>query len=1382
MDRFLPLTISKTYNIDQAVVEKIIKEKDLKTRQEIMNFFALNKDKIQTLFQDNQIESIINEEFMDTQNIVLKQIPNLIVSKYQKANQDIIQSYCNLMKELFPKQQELFNDISQNQLIWPKYIGSLLIPIEVSGLPSNLQTNQELCINFGAFELDTKEVQYAKKKYIFNVNIESLYILIYTKRKEYLGKIDHRFFFIWNILNTIQFANFRLFVHKIESKNCLQIRFDVFVTEKICSLSNEHKEQDKNVFSKETLKDMSMEDQKKLVMQKYASESIKVMKTFLYVKETTPAILTPIERSLDLLGGIQYRMHQRQSQGTLFQYVPSKLVIKPGLLGYYSDKTQQTQNQQQIQQQQIITMLNQAEKAGQDSFLKDMRERDLEIQQINQVEEEYKINESEIIKNKNVQNAQNQKQKADIKSETANKCKDPKKAKFKNGKQNEKANNENKLMPSEEQEIQNSCNNISSEENGNIEDENENDDDAEDDKEMNNQIDEDNFEIDDIMEDEQFLRNLDPNYGDQENEWQDIPDGINRVSSSTSSTTLNSDIGSLLGVNDKQITDYFNLQDPPSLFQTSLFEYQKQALTWMLYKEKAITFEEAARPEIQERPRELNEFWCELLFLDGSLMYFNEYSQSFSHRFQKSEANLQNGGILADEMGLGKTVMALSVIASNLPKVDHKSSPVIIGLNDQIKKKVKKNKNQKEAQDMAEAYEFKKRQGLIRAGTLIILPLSVLTQWVNEVNRHFKKSSIFFFEYYDSKSRSSPILHLYDIVFTTYNILGIEYKNYFIAGAPQKTNLFNYYWHRIILDEAHIIKGKGNNCSKGAYNLQAENRWCMTGTPIHNCFDDLYSLIYFLKYDTFQDYYWWNKHINNCENNEEVFKLLQNILKPILLRRTKKSKYNDGSSIIKIPKKTQKILLIPFKKAEKQIYDTLQHQSQKLLKNILIDKTQFSSNYLHIFSIMTKLRQMCDHSMLMLNKTPMIKIKQSIDSLEQQITLKKETSQNTEAIAYNFFISRIVDNIMSDNNIQLNVNRNNNQQMQEQYQNNQIQQRQQNNQFKNQIKQNLIKKDLVECFCAEPYEEEVAFLQCGHYFHKNCIQQYFQSRQQNQNIPNCPICREPFEEEQIKIINYQQINEESKQLEPKLKQHVLQQIKDKQEKLKVLKVLSPDNSSKLQIIVKEVKKVQKMKEKVIIYSQFLSFLTYLQKVLNDRDVKYTRLDGTMNKKDRATAIKTFSEYSEFTAILISLKAGAFGLNLVAANHVFICDPWYNPAIEEQAIERCHRIGQTKRVQVINFIMESSIEERILQCQKKKRSLIQNTLYIQKNNLSEQEKEQEIQAKMKEIRYIIGFDEDENQKEKNISQKDEEETIKEVKNQLYDDFDDGEETIVKEINV
>lgn len=124
----------------------------------------------------------------------------------------------------------------------------------------------------------------------------------------------------------------------------------------------------------------------------------------------------------------------------------------------------------------------------------------------------------------------------------------------------------------------------------------------------------------------------------------------------------------------------------------------------------------------------------------------------------------------------------------------------------------------------------------------------------------------------------------------------------------------------MILDEAHTIKGKGNFCSKGAYSLVADYRWCLTGTPIHNCLDDLYSLINFLKVESFEDYYWWNKHINQCEDKQEVFRLLQNILKPILLRRTKRSKYGDGSGIVSLPKKTHKMLLIPFTPYEEKLY------------------------------------------------------------------------------------------------------------------------------------------------------------------------------------------------------------------------------------------------------------------------------------------------------------------------------------------------------------------------------------------------------------------------------------------------------------------------------
>jgi len=90
-----------------------------------------------------------------------------------------------------------------------------------------------------------------------------------------------------------------------------------------------------------------------------------------------------------------------------------------------------------------------------------------------------------------------------------------------------------------------------------------------------------------------------------------------------------------------------------------------------------------------------------------------------------------------------------------------------------------------------------------------------------------------------------------------------------------------------------------------------------------------------------------------------------------------------------------------------------------------------------------------------------------------------------------------------------------------------------------------------------------------------------------------------------------------------------------------------------------------------------------------------RIDGNMSYQGRRAAIHAFKKRGEITVCLISLKASSYGLNLVEANHVLICDPWWNPAVEQQAVERCHRIGQSKPVEVVSFICTSTIEERVL---------------------------------------------------------------------------------------
>ncbi|MFI5133517.1 MAG: SNF2-related protein [Chitinophagales bacterium] len=126
--------------------------------------------------------------------------------------------------------------------------------------------------------------------------------------------------------------------------------------------------------------------------------------------------------------------------------------------------------------------------------------------------------------------------------------------------------------------------------------------------------------------------------------------------------------------------------------------------------------------------------------------------------------------------------------------------------------------------------------------------------------------------------------------------------------------------------------------------------------------------------------------------------------------------------------------------------------------------------------------------------------------------------------------------------------------------------------------------------------------------------------------------------------------------------------------------------------------------KALIFSQFLGMLALIKAKLNELGVKYEYFDGSTSAPDREKAIQSFQNDETQRVFLISLKAGGVGLNLTAADYVYIVDPWWNPAVEQQAIDRTHRIGQTKNIFAYRMICKDTIEDKILQLQEKKRML------------------------------------------------------------------------------
>lgn len=150
-----------------------------------------------------------------------------------------------------------------------------------------------------------------------------------------------------------------------------------------------------------------------------------------------------------------------------------------------------------------------------------------------------------------------------------------------------------------------------------------------------------------------------------------------------------------------------------------------------------------------------------------------------------------------------------------------------------------------------------------------------------------------------------------------------------------------------------------------------------------------------------------------------------------------------------------------------------------------------------------------------------------------------------------------------------------------------------------------------------------------------------------------------------------------------------------------------DESGKVQLLADMVEDLIAQGHKILIFSQFVRFLALVRRLFETRGWRYEYLDGSV--RNRAEHIRRFQSEQGVSAFLISLKAGGLGLNLTAADYVIHLDPWWNPAVEQQATDRAHRIGQDKRVFVYKYIVKDSVEEKILSLQERKKELFQQLI-------------------------------------------------------------------------
>lgn len=621
----------------------------------------------------------------------------------------------------------------------------------------------------------------------------------------------------------------------------------------------------------------------------------------------------------------------------------------------------------------------------------------------------------------------------------------------------------------------------------------------------------------------------------------------------------------------------------PHALAIELRPFQLQGLQWLLDRES---------PRLPARgSQDVVQLWQRL----------NSTPNSFINVATKSVLEnppLASGGILADDMGLGKTVQMISLIMADR---------ALGRRNDQYSN-----------------------------ATLILAPVSVMSNWSSQIARHIKSQYALKVGTYHGSSKlllSTKEINKYDVVISTYETVMQEwYSVPEPESAPRNTGVFSVKWRRIVLDEGHKIRNHTTKTTIAACRLDAQSRWVLTGTPIINTLKDLYSLVCFLEpHGIFRNYTVFNNAIIRPVANKEG-RNLQMLMSGICLRRKKDMNFVN----LNIPELSEYVHKLTFLPHEKVKYDALEAQGKDVFRQ-LEDEMDAGAGRdarktrTYLFEVLLRMRQLCNHWMLISNE----RLDSVLRLLEEQGSLEL-TEENTAALQ--------------------------------------------------QVLQLALDAE-DECPICMEFNKDSVITKCGHIFCTPCITRVV--TEQNK----CPMCR-------VQLPSMEAIVKpgDAQEYFNSLGQAISGKEADKES-------LENEASSKITALISILRaSAEDPTNKTVVFSQWTSFLNLLEPHLVDNGLRFTRIDGSMSASRRDEALKTFDDDKETTILLASLAVASVGLNLVVANQVILSDSWWAPAIEDQAVDRVHRLGQTRKTKVWRLILEDSVEERVLSIQERKRKL------------------------------------------------------------------------------
>ncbi|RHZ01800.1 hypothetical protein DYB35_013057, partial [Aphanomyces astaci] len=393
---------------------------------------------------------------------------------------------------------------------------------------------------------------------------------------------------------------------------------------------------------------------------------------------------------------------------------------------------------------------------------------------------------------------------------------------------------------------------------------------------------------------------------------------------------------------------------------------------------------------------------------------------------------------------------------------------------------------------------------------------------------------------------------------------------------------------------------------------------------------------------------------------------------PILLRRTKASRDPvTNQLIVQLPPKSIDIVRLAFSPEERQFYQAVYTKSQGDFYGYVANGTAGAS-YVAIFALLLRLRQACDHPFLVVGKDTDLSLKKA-----------KPPPATHDGQTKEGYYADLSAAMMQTSSCSQHPPR------EELY-------------IKNRILE--IQDEGLECQeCPVCLDVPVApvLTPCAHLMCHACVVAFLSNGGSNDVAGGgggcCPVCRAHISPDQLIRVDPPD--------KPTTGDNPPDDDDDGAAPLWA-------GSAKLTQLVVDLKSIEAGR-KVVVFSQWTHMLDLIQSTLHQHGYTHCRFDGSLKQDDREKVLHRFNTQPDVQVLVISLKAGGVGLNLTAASVVIMMDPWWNPGIEDQAIDRVHRLGQTRDVLVKKYIVEGTVEDMILTLQQRKATLASTVLATSK---------------------------------------------------------------------